>query len=102
MSSSAVGGIDIKPRNVLIVTGKNVRYAEITATDSQPAFNHTTTIGAIARTGTVCEATTNGIRPRSNQTECASSTANTKPTTAPRANPITASRKVNRAEFNRI
>src|SRR5919206_1489150 len=63
-SSCARGSADCSPRSVLIVTGKNVRYAAITATDCQPDFSHTTTIGAIARIGTVCDATMYGRKPR--------------------------------------
>src|SRR5581483_12075328 len=54
--SSARASADCRPRSVLIATGKNVRYAAITATDPQPCsepgsfgFTQTTTIGAIAR-----------------------------------------------------
>src|SRR5215217_3504098 len=64
MSSSARGSADWRPRRVLIVTGKNVRYAAITATAPQPesdcgsfGLTHTTTMGAMARIGTVCDAT---------------------------------------------
>src|SRR3954451_14321110 len=64
MSSSARGSADCRPRSVLIVTGKNVRYAAITATEPHPesecgslGFTQTTTIGAMARIGTVCDAT---------------------------------------------
>src|SRR5918996_2975563 len=69
MSSSARGSADCRPRSVLIVTGKNVRYAAIPATGnhggsgspprpgSQPGHvlppSHTTTIGAMARIGIV-------------------------------------------------
>ncbi len=49
---------------MLITTGKNVRYAAITATAPQPCmfagslgFTQTTTIGAIARIGIVWLAT---------------------------------------------
>src|SRR5690349_11393963 len=48
-NSWACGSADCRPRSVLIVTGKNVRYAAITATDCQPALSQTTTIGATAR-----------------------------------------------------
>jgi hypothetical protein len=44
-----------------MVTGKNVRYAAITETENQPGNprppSQTTTIGAIARMGTVWDAT---------------------------------------------
>src|SRR6476620_5513720 len=60
ISSSARGSPDCRPRRVLIATGKNVRYAAMTATAPQPwngpgsfGFTQTTTIGAIARIGTV-------------------------------------------------
>ena len=61
ISSSARGSADWSPRSVLIVTGKKVRYAEMTATETQPGSprepSQTTTIGAIARIGIVCDAT---------------------------------------------
>src|SRR5215211_5396814 len=61
ISSSARESTDCSPRSVLIATGKNVRYAARIATDFQPSTpfepSPTTTIGAIARIGTVCEAT---------------------------------------------
>src|SRR3954469_20999602 len=54
--SSARASADWRPRNVLISTGKNVRYEAITATAPQPCselgsfgLTQTTTIGAIAR-----------------------------------------------------
>src|ERR671933_1771300 len=50
ISSSARRSADCRPRIVLIVTGKNVRYAAITATENQPGRprlpRYTTTIGA--------------------------------------------------------
>src|SRR5919204_3351499 len=64
ISSRARGSADWRPRSVLMVTGKNVRYAAITATDCQPLFSHTTTIGATARIGIVCDATMYGRKPR--------------------------------------
>ena len=58
MSASASGSTARRPRDMLTVTGKKVRYAAITAFDNQDVPSQTTTIGAIARIGTVCEATT--------------------------------------------
>src|SRR5205823_1696537 len=67
ISSSARRSAECSPRIVLIVTGKNVRYAAITATAPQSwkrvgsfGFSQTTTIGATTRIGTVCDATTHG------------------------------------------
>src|SRR5919206_3547886 len=64
ISSSERRSTECRPRIVLIVTGKNVRYAAITATENHAATlrlpSQTTTIGAIARIGTVCDATTYG------------------------------------------
>src|SRR5215475_13831601 len=57
MSSSARGSAERRPRSVLMVIGKNARYAAIMATDHQPARSQTTTIGAMARIGTVWDAT---------------------------------------------
>src|SRR6266850_3841593 len=69
MSSSARGSGERRPRTPAIVTGKNVRYAEITATESHPAWSQITTIGAIAMIGIVCEPTTYGTRARSSRDE---------------------------------
>ena len=59
---------------MLIATGKNVRYAAMIATAFQPAMpfdpSPTTTIGAIARIGTVCDATMYGRMPRSSRRDC--------------------------------
>src|SRR3954454_65585 len=98
MRSCARGSADWSPRSVLIVTGKNVRYAAITATDCQPDFSQTTTIGAIARIGIVCDATMYGRKPRCSRRECTSTHARKKPTTAPSAKPTAASFAVNHAE----
>ena len=57
ISSSARGSGECRPRSVLIATGKNVRYAAITATPTEGLTpfvpRPTTTMGAIARIGTV-------------------------------------------------
>src|SRR4051812_15409237 len=98
-SSCARGSADWSPRSVLIATGKNVRYAAITATDCQPAFSQTTTIGATARIGTVCEATMYGRNARCASREWTSPTASRNPTIAPAAKPIMASLAVNQADF---
>src|SRR6266545_533208 len=94
---------------VLIVTGKNVRYAAITATAPQSwkrsgsfGFSQTTTIGATTRMGTVCEATTQGRKPRWRMRKCASRTPSAKPSTAPSAKPTAASFAVNAAASSRI
>src|SRR5688572_8083057 len=68
ISSSARRSAESKPRSVLIVTGKNVRYAAMTATENHAGKPRepiqTTTMGAIARIGTVCDATMYGRNPR--------------------------------------
>ena len=85
---------------MLIVTGKNVRYAAITATDCQPGLRATTTtIGATARIGIVCEATMYGRSARWASREWTSPTASANPTTAPIAKPASASFAVNHAEW---
>src|SRR2546423_12146486 len=56
--ASASGSTARRPRSMLIVTGKNVRYAAITAFETHEVPSHTTTMGAIARIGTVCDAIT--------------------------------------------
>src|SRR5690348_9807791 len=64
ISSTARWSAAWSPRSVAIATGKNVRYDAITATANHAGactcgdVNQMTTIGAIARIGTVCEATT--------------------------------------------
>ncbi len=72
-----------------------MRYAAITATDCHPwtPFEPSpmTTMGAIARIGTVCDPTTNGSRPRSRKRTCESRTASAKPKTPPSRNPAIAS-----------
>ena len=89
---------------MLIATGKNVRYAARIATDFQPATpfepSPTTTIGAIARIGTVCEATMYGRIPRSSSRDCERATASPKPTTPPRRKPASASLPVNHAALS--
>src|SRR6266852_8600379 len=70
MSSSARGSGERRPRSPAIVTGKKVRYAEMTATASQPPRNQITTTGAIAMIGTVCDATTYGTSARASTAEC--------------------------------
>src|SRR6476659_9150264 len=62
ISSSLRGSVESRPRSVLMATGKKVRKALITATGIQTGRpwppSQMTTIGAIARIGTVCEPTT--------------------------------------------
>ena len=67
---------------MLTVTGKKVRYAAITALDSHEVPSHTTTIGAIARIGTVWDTMTYGRRPRSSSRKRAKRTARTSPVVA--------------------
>src|SRR6059058_4075926 len=73
ISSSAPGSTECRPRSVLIATGKKVRYAAITATEIQGVTPFVprprTTIGAIARSGTVCDATMYGTTPRRSSVE---------------------------------
>src|SRR2546423_13104175 len=68
ISSTARWSAACRPRSVEIATGKNVRYAAMTETEIHAVTwidaSQTTTIGAIARIGTVCEATTQGRKPR--------------------------------------
>src|SRR5438105_5712571 len=75
ISSSARGSGERSPRRPAIATGKNVRYAEMTATASHPPRNQMTTTGAIAMIGTVCDATTYGTRARSSSGECTNTMA---------------------------
>src|SRR5512147_2066860 len=65
ISSNARASAARSPRRAAIVTGKKVRYAEMIATEIQPAFVATTMSGEMARIGTVWEATTNGTNARS-------------------------------------
>ena len=110
MSSSAQGSADWSPRRVLTVTGKNVRYAAITETRTQSGGgpppietlpSPRTTIGASARMGIVCEATTYGMTPRRSTSKCARTTPSTNPTTAPNRNPTAAARAVKSAACRR-
>ena len=106
ISSTAAGSAERSPRTVFTVTGKNVRYAAITATriqsfGVQPAMltfpRPTTTIGASARIGIVCEATTYGMTPRWRTPKRAISAPSRKPIVAPIANPTAASLAVKSA-----
>ena len=106
ISSIARGSADSRPRTVFTVTGKKVRYAEMTETRSQsvgvqPAIERlprpTTTIGAIARIGIVCEPTTYGIRPRWSIWYRAITAPSVKPTIVPIAKPTSASLAVKSA-----
>src|SRR5437879_9113263 len=94
MSSSARGSGERSPRRPAIVTGKNVRYAEMTATASHPPRSQITTTGAIAMIGTVCEATTYGTSARSSSCECTNTIARASPSSAPNTKPPNASRNV--------
>src|SRR5437763_14024135 len=97
ISSRARGSGERRPRSPAIVTGKKVRYAEMTATASHPPRNQITTTGAIAMIGTVCDATTYGTSARSRSGECTKTIARTRPSTAPKTKPPNASRKVKTA-----
>ncbi len=74
-----------------IVTGKKHRYIEMTALGNSPTKpmlpSTTTTIGAIARIGTVCEAMIQGSRLRSSTGECTMPTASKIPSTVPNTKP---------------
>src|SRR5438046_10071437 len=82
ISSRARGSGERRPRSPAIVTGKKVRYAEMTATASHPPRNQITTTGAIAMIGTVCDATTYGTSARSRSGECTKTIARTRRSTA--------------------
>src|SRR5919205_4087016 len=86
INSTARWSAACRPRRVAIATGKNVRYDAITATDTHAVtwtdVNQMTTMGAIARIGTVCEATTYGRKPRWRTREWARIAPRTKPPTA--------------------
>src|SRR5581483_1064810 len=83
ISSTARWSAACRPRRVAIATGKNVRYDAITATEIHAVtctdVNQMTTIGAIARIGTVCEATTYGRKPRCSIREWARIAPSAKP-----------------------
>src|SRR5712691_11916293 len=68
ISSTARRSAALRPRSVAMTTGKKVRYAAITETEIHAVTftdaSQMTTIGAIARIGTVCDATTYGSSPR--------------------------------------
>jgi hypothetical protein len=99
VSSSARGSTDVRPRRVLIATGKNVRNAAMIETENQSGKplppNQMTTIGATARIGIVWEATMYGRKPRWSRREWARTTPSTNPIEAPSTNPTAASFAVN-------
>ena len=61
-----------------------------------------TIIGAMASSGTVCEATTYGISPRSSSVERPNNAPSANPTRLPARKPAAASRQVNQAERSKI
>ena len=67
------------------------------ATDSQSALIATTMIGAMARIGTVWEATTYGTSARSARREWTNRMPRPRPRNPPRTKPVSDSRNVNRA-----
>ena len=75
------------------MTGKNVRYVATAMTDSQSALSATTTSGAMARIGTVWDATTYGTKARSASREWTNRIPSPSPRTLPSANPASASPK---------
>ena len=79
---------------MLTVTGKKVRYAAITAFDNHDVPSQTTTIGAMARIGTVCDTITYGSRPRSSSREAREEDGQAEAGHAPSAKPITLSSAV--------
>src|SRR3954453_2496530 len=104
LNSTARRSVESRPRSVLIATGKNVRYAAITEPENQAATwrlpRYTTTIGATARIGTACEATTYGRSPRCRIFHCDMKTPSAKPTEAPSTKPTAASFAVKSAACN--
>ena len=88
---ACAGSVESRPRRVLIATGKNVRKALITATGIHTGRplppSQITTIGAIARIGTVCEPTTYGWKPRRSRFEKWKTTPIAMPTIAPISEP---------------
>ena len=95
---------------MLTVTGKKVRYAAITATRTQSGGglpptetlpSPRTMIGARARIGIVCDATTYGMIPRRGASNWASTTPRANPMSAPMRNPTTAARAVKSVAWKR-
>ena len=90
-SSSSITPGERKPLTSATATGKKHRYIEITAFGKTPVIpmlpRRTMTIGAIASTGTVCEAMTQGKRLRSRVREWTMSTAMTAPSRLPMTKP---------------
>ena len=62
----------------------------------------TSTIGAIASTGTVCEATIHGSKARSSVRECTIATASNKPKAVPMTNPHSVDSPVTATCSNRL
>ena len=73
------------------VTGKKHKYMAMTALGATPEKpmvpRITSTMGAIASTGTDCEATIQGSKARSSVRECTMHTDKTKPSAVPMAKP---------------
>ncbi len=90
-----------RPCTIATVTGKKHRYIAITALGKTPVKprlpSTTSTMGAMASTGTVCEATIQGMRARSSVTECTMPMASSAPSNAPSTNPSKVASAVTRA-----
>jgi hypothetical protein len=106
ISSTAAGGAEVSPLRVPTATGKNARNAPSTAADSHRGHSKApmcsfppqlTTSGASAISGTVCDTTRYGRRPRSTTLKRAITIARPSPTSVPITNPASANRSENHA-----
>mgnify|MGYP001007895549 CR=1 FL=1 len=82
------------PCTMATVTGKKQRYMAIVAFGSTPEKPSvpriTNTIGAMASTGIVCDATIHGSSALSSVRECTMHTASSSPSSTPIAKPVSA------------
>ena len=92
ISSSDCGFTDVRPRNVLTITGKKQSTAAMAIFDAfEKSPNHAFAIGANAMIGTAFAAIAYGIIARPTNRHRASASATRIPSPEPIANPPTAS-----------
>ena len=92
--STTSGSTLRKPRASPTVTGKNVVSTTSTTLGTMPKPNHSTSRGARAMVGIVCDTVTMGSRARPSHPKRSISTATTKPNATPMPRPSAASYRV--------
>ena len=90
-SSSSCGSVARKPSSAVTAIGKKAISAQMATRGGAPYPSQSTSSGASAITGIVCETTTSGVSRRSRRRECRAAAAKASATTAPMANPAPAS-----------